>query len=197
MTLPDRLRRTLCLAVTLGLATLSLWPASAAADAELDVLAEPRTHAIMRHALAPGYSDPAAFSITDCTTQRQLDDAGRAQARETGAMLRAAGVTVEHLWTSQWCRCRDTAALLDLATPKDEPALNSFFEDRSTRDSQTEALRALLIALPPDETAMIVTHQVNISALLGTGTRSGEIVLFTIHPDGRTEQRGRILIPAG
>ena len=30
----------------------------------------------MRHALAPGYGDPANFNILDCKTQRNLDQTG-------------------------------------------------------------------------------------------------------------------------
>ena len=35
----------------------------------------------LRHALAPGFGDPAEFHIDDCATQRNLDEAGRRQAR--------------------------------------------------------------------------------------------------------------------
>lgn len=184
----------LSLALGLGLAILGKGAAAEEATGA-SVLAEPRTHAIMRHALAPGYSDPAAFDVDDCATQRNLDDRGRAQARATGEALRAAGARFDRVWTSEWCRCRDTAGLMDLGEPVEVPALNSFFEDRSTREAQTEALREKLAALPPGETAMLVTHQVNISALLGEATRSGEVIFFTIGEDGETEIRGGFTIP--
>ncbi|MEC7645794.1 MAG: histidine phosphatase family protein, partial [Pseudomonadota bacterium] len=35
----------------------------------------------LRHALAPGFGDPANFSIHDCGTQRNLSRAGREQSR--------------------------------------------------------------------------------------------------------------------
>jgi phosphohistidine phosphatase SixA len=144
----------------------------------LALLRVPGVHAIMRHAQAPGGGDPPGFRIDAPETQRRLSDEGRAQAREAGAAIRATGATVETVLTSQWDRCRETARLLDLGPVADAPALNSFFQDRSTRDAQTNATRALIAALPEDANAMLVTHQVNVTALTGVFPASGEIVLF-------------------
>lgn len=181
---------TLALVFAAGLAGTSR-----SAEPELSALAGSRTHAIMRHALAPGFSDPANFDVNDCATQRNLNEVGREQARETGAAFRAAGAGFDAVWTSQWCRCVDTAALLDLGVPVEVPALNSFFEDRSTRGAQTEAVQAKLLALPPDTTVMMVTHQVNISALIGRSTTSGEVVVFSIGEDGQITIRGSFVMP--
>ncbi len=148
----------------------------------------------MRHAHAPGTGDPASFALDDCATQRNLDAQGRAQARETGAAIRAAGVTVDRILTSQWCRCRDTARLLHLGPVEDLPALNSFFRDRSRADAQTGELRKFLLGLPPEETVVLVTHYVNIAALTGRGVASGEILLLEIGRDGAVSVVGGVLI---
>jgi phosphohistidine phosphatase SixA len=161
-------------------ACLALAAAPAAAASPWDALGRPGTHAIMRHALAPGTGDPPAFRIGDCATQRNLDARGRAQARAIGAAIREAGVSFDRVLTSQWCRCRETAELLDVGPVEDFPALNSFFADRSTRDAQTAAVRDFLAALPEGERVMLVTHQVNITALTGRGVSSGEV--FAIEP---------------
>lgn len=136
----------------------------------------------MRHALAPGTSDPAGFDVTDCSTQRNLDDRGRAQAQAIGKALKAQGITFDVIYTSQWCRCRDTATLLNMGVPEEAPALNSFFEDRSTRETQTQAARALIRTA--EGPVMLVTHQVNISALTGQFTSSGEILVIRATPGG-------------
>jgi phosphohistidine phosphatase SixA len=162
--------------------------------AALQRLAEPRTHAIMRHAIAPGTGDPANFTLGDCATQRNLNDSGRAQARAIGAAVRAAGIEVDRVLTSQWCRSAETARLLGLGAVSEEPALNSFFADRSTREEQTEATRLLLGALPSDETAILVSHQVNITALTGLYPRSGEVVVLEVSGDDLVTPVGRFLI---
>jgi phosphohistidine phosphatase SixA len=165
------LRRTLLLAALM----LSL-PAQAA---DWSVASGPGLVLMMRHASAPGTGDPRDFRLNDCSTQRNLSDAGRRQAQAIGEGLRAAGVAPARVMTSQWCRTRETAALLGLGAPQDLPALNSFFEDRSTARAQTDDLRAWLAALLPDETVVLVTHQVNITALTGEFAASGSTVVLS------------------
>lgn len=158
------------LALTLSL----LWTPPAAAS--WDALRQPGAVALMRHALAPGFGDPPSFTLGDCSTQRNLDDRGRAQARAVGDAFRARGVRVDRVLTSQWCRCRETAELLGLGPVEEVAALNSFFADRSTADAQTRATRAMLAALPDGVLPVVVTHQVNITALTGIFPSSGELV---------------------
>jgi len=181
----------LCLA---SLPTRSVSGESAEAWAALQ---EPGTVAIMRHALAPGTGDPADFTLGDCGTQRNLNAAGRRQARAIGAAFRDHGIEVDKVLTSQWCRCRDTARLLDLAPVEPFPALNSFFEDRSTADAQTQELRRFLAEQPGSRKLVLVTHQVNITALTGVFPASGEVVVIEAADDGEVTVRGRVRIDAG
>ncbi len=150
--------------------------------------------ALSRSCATPWRPAPAirpASAVDDCATQRNLDDRGRDQARRIGDAFRAQGIAFDAVFTSQWCRCRDTASLLDLGTPSDAPSLNSFFADFSTRAAQTQATRDLLAATPGR--LMLVTHQVNISALTGRTTRSGEVLVIR-QTDGQVELLGSILI---
>ncbi len=169
---------------------LTFLPGLALANA-WDALSEPGAIAIMRHALAPGTGDPANLTIGDCSTQRNLDARGRAQARAIGATMRDLGIRFDVVLSSQWCRTRETAELLELGPVVEAPALNSFFRDFSTRERQTAEARALIA-----ETGgrlMLVTHQVNIAALSGQSTRSGEVLV--IRPtDTGAEVLGKILI---
>ena len=168
--------------------------APAIADARFARLSEPGVVAIVRHAHAPGTGDPEEFTLDDCATQRNLDERGRAQAREIGAAIRAAGVAVDRVLTSQWCRCRDTARLLDVGPVEDLPALNSFFRHPSRADRQTTELRQFLSGFSPGETAVLVTHFVNILALTDRGVASGEVLLLQIGRDGATSVVDAILI---
>lgn len=140
-----------------------------------DVLRQEGAIAIMRHALAPGVGDPEPFQIGDCSTQRNLDDRGREQARTIGAELRERGIVFDRVLTSQWCRTRETATLLDVGPVEDAQALNSFFRDFSGREAQTKEALELIDQL--DGKLMLVSHQVNISALTGQSTRSGEVLV--------------------
>ena len=160
----------------------------------LTALTAPGAVGVMRHALAPGYSDPSHFQIDDCSTQRNLDAAGRAQARATGAALRAAGVGFDLILTSQWCRCRETARLLGLGPVRDLPALNSFFEHPDRAPLQTAALRATLAGLPAGQRVFLVSHYVNITDLTGQTTASGEILVARRGGDGTLAVTGRFVI---
>ena len=162
------------------MAAILLPPVPSAADTRFARLSQPGLVAIMRHAHAPGTGDSANFALDDCATQRNLDARGREQARDIGAAIRAAGVTVDRVLTSQWCRCRDTARLLDLGPVEDLPALNSFFRKPARADRQTAELRQFLSGLPPGKTVVLVTHYVNIRALTGRAVASGEVILLKI-----------------
>ncbi len=183
--------RLLLLAIT---AAPSVASAPAAADLRFARLAEPGIIAIMRHAYAPGTGDPGNFVLDDCTTQRNLDRHGREQARRTGAAIRAAGARIGRVLTSQWCRCRDTARLLDLGPVEDLPALNSFFRAPARAEGQTSDLRRVLSGLAPEETVVLVTHYVNILALTGRSVSSGEVLLLKLHRTGAVSVINGIVI---
>jgi phosphohistidine phosphatase SixA len=136
--------------------------------------------------------DPSGFRIGDCTTQRNLSQEGRDQARRIGEFLREKGVKETSVYSSQWCRCLETARLLALGPVKELPTLNSFFEDRSTEESQTKQIRKFITSLPTGKPHIMVTHQVNITALTDIVPSSGEIIIFQLTQDGQGKVLGRI-----
>ncbi len=134
---------------------------------------------LMRHAEAPGTGDPPGFRLGDCTTQRTLDDGGRAQARRMGDRLRELGIRQARVLSSQWCRCLETARLLDLGPVEELPALNSFFGHPEEKAAKVVAVQNVLAGLPDDGAPVIlVTHQVTVTALTGVHPASGEAVLL-------------------
>ena len=68
----------------------------------------------MRHALAPGNGDPNHFDLESCSTQRNLDEEGRQQAKRIGEKLRDRQIRFAAIYSSEWCRCRETAKLLNM-----------------------------------------------------------------------------------
>jgi broad specificity phosphatase PhoE len=133
---------------------------------------------LMRHARAPGTGDPAGFQLNDCATQRNLDEAGRAQARRIGQQVRALGVPVAAVWSSQWCRTRETARLAFHQPTQDMPVFNSFFEDAAAGQARTAAARLALEQWSGPGLLVVVTHQVNITGLTGLVPASGEAIVL-------------------
>jgi phosphohistidine phosphatase SixA len=148
---------------------------------------------LIRHATAPGRGDPEGFRLGDCATQRNLSESGREQARAIGDWLRDHGIERAHVYSSQWCRCLETAELLDLGPVVELPGLNSFYDRPQDRESNLAAIRDFLKARPPrGELLILVTHQVTISALTGELTASGHGVLATPGKGGALRTVGQI-----
>ena len=148
---------------------------------------------LLRHAqTVPGTGDPPGFRQGDCSTQRNLSEAGRAQAHAIGERLRAERVPVGAVRTSAWCRCRETAELLALGPVEHLEPLDSFFEDRSQRDRHRAGMLAFIASWRGPGNALLVTHQVNITAVTSVFPRSGEIVAVAAGAEPRVLGRLRL-----
>jgi len=132
----------------------------------------------LRHALAPGFGDPAEFQINDCSTQRNLDQAGKFQARFIGQYLRDHKIVFDTILSSQWCRCKQTADLLDMGGWHEFTALNSFFQGHVDRKDTLKKLQKKLDNLPADTLVLMITHQVVINAVTKISPASGGFVVY-------------------
>jgi len=141
------------------------------------LLAQPGAVVLFRHATAPGLSDPAGFRLDDCATQRNLDEQGRGEAQRIGEAFRRRGIHVSAVWASQWCRTRETARLAFGAQLREEPAFNALRDDLAPQDAQVARARDLVAAWRGPGVLVVVTHQVNIRALTGSGALSAEGVI--------------------
>lgn len=141
---------------------------------------EGRAVLIMRHALAPGIGDPVGFQLQDCQTQRNLNAQGRSQARAWGAKLQQQHSGQVQVYSSQWCRCLDTARLLNLGEVTPLAALNSFFAGRGDGDIQTAQLITYFSEPSLSIPTILVSHQVNITALTGIFPASGEAIIVAL-----------------
>jgi len=131
----------------------------------------------LRHAMAPGFGDPDNFSLLDCSTQRNLNENGRKQARAIGFSINKSGVRFNEIISSDWCRCKETAELLNIGTWQTFLGLNSFFQAYAERAVTLRELDLKLKKLKNGVTLMI-THQVVISAVTGISVTSGEMVAY-------------------
>ncbi|SFR75663.1 Histidine phosphatase superfamily (branch 1) [Marinobacter daqiaonensis] len=135
---------------------------------------------ILRHALAPGTGDPAHFQLGDCSTQRNLSQRGREQARAWKPLLAKHGITRARVFTSQWCRSRDTARGMGMGKVTEWPSLNSFFGNRGAADKQTRETRSAVNELQSGLPVILVSHQVNITRLTGVYPSSNEGVIVRL-----------------
>lgn len=182
MPTPRRREWSLCAAALLLQGGRAAWAntnvntTNAAVDA---ALRQDGTVLLLRHALAPGGGDPEGLRLGDCSTQRNLSEAGRRQAQGFGAHWRAQGWRLGALWASPWCRTLDTARLAFPDMPVQvQAALGSFFQQREQEAAQTAAARAAFLRWQGPGVLLAVTHQVNITALTGVVPAQGEGVVL-------------------
>lgn len=155
---------------------------------------------LIRHASTlPGLGDPAGFKLDDCATQRNLSEAGREEARRIGERLKRERIPVAQVYTSPWCRCRDTA-MLAFGRAEDWAPLSSVF-DLPDRDREyTERVKKRIGTYSSrgmKGNIVMVTHNVNIAALTKLSVAPGEVVV--VRPDGCCGLRvvGRLLLVGG
>ena len=142
---------------------------------------------LMRHADAPGYGDPTGYVIGQCSTQRNLDDYGKRQAKAIGVWLASQGIQKADVFSSPWCRCLDTATLLNKGPIKIEPSLGSFFDNMSLEKKQTKELEGLIkseLSRQSKAPLILVTHHVNIQAFTGKVVGVGDMVLVKVNKNG-------------
>jgi len=140
---------------------------------------------LIRHAsTVQGFGDPPGFSLEDCSTQRNLSEAGREESRRIGERFRAERVRVAKVYTSPWCRCRETA-MLAFGRSEDWEPLSSFFDFPHREPEYTERVKKRIGGYGrknPGGNVVMVTHNVNIAALSKHSVAPAEMVLM--RPDG-------------
>jgi len=183
------------LALPALLAALLATPFALADDALWQRLQSGGHVLLIRHAATdPGIGDPPGFRLAACGTQRNLSAQGKRDAAAIGAALRERGIPLGPVLSSRWCRCLDTARLA-FGRVEEAPMLDSMFQDsdaagrakvrevlaRATRWRQAGARDNLVL----------VTHDVNIRALVSEYVAQGEIVVAQ-PVDGRLQVVGRM-----
>ncbi|MDF0752001.1 histidine phosphatase family protein [Marinobacter sp. 71-i] len=171
---------TVLFALVLGLVPFFAGTAHANESEAWEALREGRAVLMLRHALAPGTGDPANFDVDDCSTQRNLNDTGRQQARAWKPFLAEQGIDKARVFSSQWCRCLDTAREMDVGPVEEMQSLNSFFGNRGYEAMQTSQTIAIVNELEPGPPVILVSHQVNITALADVFPSSSEGVVMAL-----------------
>jgi len=169
--------------------------APAAADALWTLLRSGGQVILLRHAATDrSFADPPGFRLEDCSTQRNLIDEGREQARRLGEVLRARAVPIGRVLSSQWCRCLETARLA-FGRAEPWPPLNAAPRDAERVAARARELRARLATPPAGGNLVLVTHGFNIRDATGDMPAEGGLVVFTPLGGDRFTVAGR-LVPA-
>ena len=132
----------------------------------------------IRHAYAPGSGDPDNFNLNDCSTQRNLSNEGKNQAKNIGEFFRKNKIKIEKVISSEWCRCKDTSSLA-FGSFETKNFLNSFYSSKfaKNKNSQMLDLRKYIKNFKSKKNLVLVTHYVVISEALNYAPSSGEIVI--------------------
>ena len=171
-------------ALALGLAVL---PAAARAAARAAPLMGGGFTLYLRHAITDrGQRDTGR--LFDRAGQRNLSDAGRAQARAIGAGIARSGIPLGALRTSPVYRASDTAALLGLPLPV-VVDMDLVADDYSPDVPATIAALRRVFATPPapGTNSLLVGHIVPLGMAIGRGLAEAEFpegALAVLRPGG-------------
>ena len=132
----------------------------------------------IRHAYAPGSGDPNNFNLNDCSTQRNLSEEGKKQAKSIGKFFIKNEIKIDKVLSSEWCRCKETAKIA-FKNYSTNSFLNSFYSSKfsKNKDKQVKAFNYYIKNLEIEKNLIFVTHFVFISEVLNYGPSSGEIVV--------------------
>jgi phosphohistidine phosphatase SixA len=183
------------LVALVGVVTLAS-SATAATDAELWTRLKAGGHAILvRHAVTtPGVGDPPGFRLDDCSTQRNLTEAGRGEARRLGEVFRERGVPVERVMSSPWCRCLETARLAFGVDATPWAPLGNLFGRPEARGEQVRQLRPVLGEPRSGCNLVLVSHGSTIAAITGISPDTAEMVVVAPGGGDRFAVAGRLRV---
>lgn len=168
-------------------------PTAQAADAIWDAAREPGSVVIVRHSYAPGTFDPPDAKLEDCSTQRNLDESGRAQARRLGEAFRANGVAVGTVRSSPRCRCLETARLA-FGRANAWDVLQGSLRNESLRQRQLVEIRKAIAEHVSGPPLVLVTHGSVVSDLTGLDVRMGAFVVLRRSADGLRSVAGQLYV---
>ena len=164
-----------------------------AQDSVWDAMRAPGAIVLVRHSFAPGSFDPPDAKLDDCSTQRNLDANGRAQAGRIGAAFRQNSITVGAVLSSPRCRCLDTGRLA-FGRAEAWDVLQGSLNDLERRQRQLAAIKSRIAAYRDALPLVLVTHGSVVSDLTGLEVRMGELVVLKRDASGALVVAGRLYV---
>ena len=141
---------------------------------------------LLRHTLAPGVADPENFKLDDCSTQRNLSQVGRDDAKSVGQWLKRLDIKIARVESSRWCRAKETAQLLDIGKVRLNSNLDSLLQSKDpVKAIQSVRVKKQIVDYRNKSGLLVlVGHYINIGAVTGVGVESGEGVLVKADSKG-------------
>ena len=133
---------------------------------------------VMPHTHVLGADNPYRFRIGDCSTQVNLSENGRNQARNIGKRFREYGVDVGIVLHSRWCRARETAALAFPGMTFAEASFDSFNLRPENEFFYTTRAKKIIANWKSSNALVLMTHPENVHALTGVSPAPGEALVL-------------------
>jgi broad specificity phosphatase PhoE len=148
----------------------------------------------IRHAATEATQDDPRPDLADPSTQRNLSDAGRNQARQLGRAIRRLRIPVGTVLASPYTRTRETA---ELAFGRDRvrvtrDLLNEAFPGTDDEDLARRLRRLLATRPPAGQNTVLVSHGFNLQEATGLSVAEGESAVFTPGDAGRPSLVARV-----
>jgi phosphohistidine phosphatase SixA len=142
-------------------------------------------HGITDHSI----DDTDRVNLTNCATQRPLSEAGRKQMRATGKAIKALGIRISAVFSSPFCRAKESARLAfgDAVTLVDDLG-QGVDDDQATAKRRAQALRKMLATLPgvAGTNTVITSHTGNLQDAAGIWPEpEGVAIIFKPGGDGK------------
>ena len=161
----------------------------------LDALAEGGKVIMMRHASTEEAEPAVSMHLSgDCDQEQNLSAAGRAEAEAISRTFKAHGIVVEKVYSSEYCRARDTAriafgggeawAALNLAESMDESESAFLMMDVEERMGDFAG----------EGNMVMVTHRSNINTITFQQTEPANMVILQPDGLGNTEVLGILTV---
>ena len=142
------------------------------------ILSEGGKLIFIRHAYAPGGGDPDNFNLSNCASQRNLNEEGIKQAMKIGNFFLERNIIIDKVLSSEWCRCKHTAKYA-FKNYETKFFLNSFYDQKFNHNkvNQINELKEYIEKWNGKGNLIFITHYVVISEILNISVSSGEIVI--------------------
>jgi broad specificity phosphatase PhoE len=176
--------------LVIGLVVESAWGQSSPSVVDILQMLRPGGYVIVfRHgATYPDQADTDPLHADNIAKQRQLNDKGRADAKEVGEVFRAAGVPIGKSYSSRFYRAVETARLIGGREPQAtlDVTEGGLVVSPNENNRRAQAFRAIVATVPdPGTNTLVVTHKPNILDVFGRDwfeVKEGEASIFK--PDG-------------